>query len=367
MDQPLRRSIAAAPSDDIRVTCYDGKIPSFVESELERLYGHIYSSLAFFRLFKSLDNVRTYVASRGGRTTALLLFRCENGTAEVYNEMVHIEEQELCRFTRYLFEQFPSISVICFEAIRAAPRRLPYPAQQYNDKEEFVISLPGAPDEYLASMGKSTRSNIKRYSKRLEQRFPSFTHETYENEDVDEQHVREIIRMSKDRMTGKKKKFSVDDAMMEGLVRLAKTRGFVNVVMIDGRLCAGSISYRIGSRYFAFVNAHDAEFDEYWLGTLCYYLTIRAGIIHGGTRLHMGWGRYEYKSRLLGVREDFDRLVVYRSGLHMLLRADRVAKTAVRGYVRRLKLWLQDPQRRNSVVSRGAVNAVYMVRKVWGR
>lgn len=362
----MSTSIPAGSSNDITVTCHDGTIPSFVESELDRLYGHIYSSLAFFRLFKPPDKVSTYVARQGGRVTALFLFRCDHGTAEVYNEMVRLDEEEIRRFAHYIFARFPSISIISFQAIHAPAQHLPYPCQQYNEKEEFAIDLPPKQDEYTASLGKSTRANIKRYSKRLAQRFPSFTHMTYENESVDEQHVRDIIRISKDRMTGKKKKFSIDDDMMEGLVRLAKTCGFVNVVMIDGRLCAGSISYRIGSRYFAFINAHDAEFDDYWLGTLCYYFTICASIVRGGKHLHMGWGRYEYKSRLLGVREDFDSLVIYRSRLHMLLHCDRVAKTAIKGQVRRLKLWLQDPQRQNSFVSRCAVNAVYVLRKIRG-
>ena len=367
MNPATTESYPAKQSEDVTTACHEREIPSFVESELERLYGHIYSSLAFFRLFKPHDNVHTYIARKCGRATAVLLFRCQNRKVDVFNEMISIEEEEIDRFARTIFARFPSVSVISFPAIQTSVETLPFPCQQYDEKEEFSITLPATPDKYTASLGKATRSNIKRYTRRLAQSFPSFTHQTYENEEVDEQHVRDIINISKVRMAGKKKKFSLDEEMTEGLVKLSKACGFVNVVKVDGRLCAGSISYRFGSSYFAFVNAHDPEFDDYWLGTLCYYFTICASIARGGKRLHMGWGRYDYKSRLLGIQQDFDRLVIYRSRAHMVLNCDSVASTAVKGHVRRLKLWLQDPERENSFLSRAAVNAMYVFRKVRGK
>jgi hypothetical protein len=51
----------------------------------------------------------------------------------------------------------------------------------------------------------------------------------------------------------------------------------------------------------------------------------------------------------------------------MVLNCDSVASTAVKGHVRRLKLWLQDPERENSFLSRAAVNAMYVFRKVRGK
>jgi hypothetical protein len=367
MDGPMITSNRMQRPEEITVSCHQSEIPPFAEAELERLYGHIYSSLAFFKLFKPVDNVNTYVARKGGNAIAVLLFRCEKGKAEVLNEMIDLGEEEIRRFASHVFSMFRSVSVILFPTIRTAARTLPFPCQQYNEKEEFSIVLPGTPDEYTACLGKATRSNIKRYSKRLMQSFPSFTHRVFENEDIEERHIHDIIRLSKARMADKKKKFSVDDDMMKGLIRLAKACGFVNVVLIDGRVCAGSISYRIGSNYFAFVNAHDSEYDDYWLGTLCYYLTICESIVRGGKQLHMGWGRYDYKTRLLGVQQDFDRLVIYRSYPQLALNCGSVAKTALNGHVRRLKLWLLDPQRQNSLVSRFAVNLLYIARKLRDR
>jgi CelD/BcsL family acetyltransferase involved in cellulose biosynthesis len=170
--------------------------------------------------------------------------------------------------------------------------------------------------------------------------------------------------MSKARMKIKKKTFAVDEEMAKRLIQLAKVCGLVNVVLINDRLCAGSLSYRIGSNYFAFVNAYDADYEHYWLGILCYYFTIRESILRGGKELHMGFGRYEYKNRLLAVQRDFDRIVIYRSYGKLALNSVSAVKTACQGHVRRLKLWLTDPQRQNSLVSRLAVNSIYRLRQV---
>jgi hypothetical protein len=346
------------------ISCYEREIPPFVETELERLYANIHSSLAFFRQFRPLEDASTYVARKSGRTVAVFLFRCENGKIHVLNEMIAIDEEEICRFARYVFARFRSASVISFQSIHTAIRRLPFPYQQYNDKEDFVIVLPGTPAQYTAGLGKATRSNIKRYSRRVIRNFPSLTHKIYVNNEVEEQHILDIVNLSRSKIEGKKRKFALNKEEAAGLIRLAKTCGFVNVLLIDGRLCAGSISYRIGSNYFAFINAHAPEYEDYWLGMLCYYFTIRESIIRGGKELHMGWGRYEYKNRLLGVRRDFDRLVIYRSYRHVVLNADSAAKTVFDGNLRRLKLWLLDPRRQNGFMSRCAFHSLYIFRKL---
>jgi hypothetical protein len=366
MDRVKTQPNLAQPADDVTVACHESQIPCFAASELERLYGQIYSSLQFFRVFRPEDGVHTYVASRNGKPVALLLFRCAGGRADVLNEMIRLDGRELRRFADYVFGRYPRISVISFQSLQTDTRGLAFPVQRYDHKEDFILALPASPEQYTALLGKSTRGNIRRFRKRLSERFSSFTHVTFENERIEPRLVRDIIGMSKARMTGKKKKFSVDDDMVEGLIRLARTCGFVNAVMIDGRLCAGSIGYRLGTKYFAFVNAHEPEFDGYWLGTLCYYLTICACIARGGTQLHMGWGRYEYKSRLLGVRQDFDRLLVYRSRLGLLLNPRCVAMAALDGRLRKLKLWLTEPQRRNGLLSRLAVDGMYVLRKLRG-
>jgi hypothetical protein len=351
-------------SEETTISCHEREIPSFVESELEQLYENIHCSLAFFRQFRALENVSTYIVRKGAQTTTLFLFRCENRKVTVLNEMIRIDEEEIHRFANYVFARFSSIAVISFQAIQTTVGRLPFPCQKCIETEDFSMRLPATTDEYTASLGKATRDYIKRYSRKILRTYPSFACTFRSGSDVDEQTIRDIIDMCKTRMESKKKKFALNEGEAKALIRLARVCGFIHAARINGRLCAGSLSYRIGSNHFVFVIAHDAEFDHFRPGTLCYYFTICESILLGAKHFHMGRGWYEYKRRLLGVRQEFDRLLIYRSYRHMALHCDSVVKTACIGYVRRLKLWLLHPQHQNSFISRFTVNLLHALRNL---
>jgi hypothetical protein len=51
---------------------------------------------------------------------------------------------------------------------------------------------------------------------------------------------------------------------------------------------------------------------------------------------------------LQGVERRFERVVLYRSRLHMLRHAAVVLNTARIAWARRLRLWLQDAQQRDN-------------------
>jgi hypothetical protein len=337
-DQRGETAIAAEPAASI--SCYLSEIPPFVKTELDRLYGHLFSSLPFFDTFRTTENVCTYVVRQNGLPSTILLFENKGKRIDVLNEMIRIDEKEIRCFVDYVFAHFPQVAVISFKAIQTDIRRLPFPYQRHNSKEDFVIVLPDTQDEYSSRIGSSTRHNVKRYMKKLIKDFPTFSYRFYVNEEIDEQNVREIIRLSEIRISAKKKRFGIDEDEVKHILDLVKICGLVNVVLIDGRLCAGTITLRTGSSYLAMVNAHEPKYDAYWLGTLCYYLTICESIARGGKRFHMGGGRYDYKNRLLGVRQDMDNLEIYRSYGQVLVNCDNVVKTIFKSRVRRAKVWL---------------------------
>jgi hypothetical protein len=350
-------------SEEMTISCHEREIPSFVERELEQLYQNIHCSLAFFRKFRKLEDVSTYIVRKGGEATAVFLFKCENRKVAVLNEMIRIDDEEIHRFANYVFARYSGVAVITFQAIQTTGANLPYPCQQCTGTEDFSMRLPATPDEYTASLGKATRDYIRRFSRKIVRSHPSCTFRFQTGSEVDEQTIGDLIAMCKTKMESKKRKFALNEKEAKGLIRLARVCGFVHTARIDGRLCAGSLSYRVGSHQFVFIIVHDAEFDEFRLGTICYYFTICESILRGAKEFHMGRGWYEYKRRLLGVRQEFDRLVIYRSYWHMALHCDSVVKTACTGYVQRLKLWLLHPRHQNSFISRFAVQLLHVVRK----
>ena len=183
-------------SEEVTVSLYENQVPAFIEADMERLYENIFSSLAKFRIDGNARNASAYVVRKGGKVITVFLFRRENGKVEVINEVIKIDEEDVRRFANTIFSAFRSVTVISFHAIQTAIRSLPFPYQRFNCLEDIVLTLPSTSQEYLASLGKSTRQNIKHYMKILKRSFPSYCYEIYAKEDVSEQHIRDIIGLS---------------------------------------------------------------------------------------------------------------------------------------------------------------------------
>jgi len=338
MTMPLRE---AAANDDVTISCHINAIPASVEPELDRIYGHNHSSLPFFRIFcDAADEVSTYVVRRGAAARVILLFRVNRGVAQVLNQMIRIEHAEVLRFARYVFEHFGSVWAINFRAVQTDLQDLPFPFQRHNSQERFPVALPATPEEYTKRLGRSTRDAIKRYRKKLLEDFPSFSCRFYVNEEIDEQDVHAIIDLSAARIASKNKRFGIAAAERTRIIGLAKLRGFVCVIRINGRVCAGTVNFRVGNAYFLEVIAHDPAYNDYRLGTICCYMTLCECIARGGIKYDFGGGRNHYKVKFLGVQQDMERVEIYRSRKYLALKGARVGKTFVDGYVRRLKLWL---------------------------
>lgn len=351
-------------SEEVTISFYENEVPPFVEAELQRLYESIYTSLARFRIYGEIDNASTYVARKDGTVVAVFLFRRERGELKVLNKQARIDEAEVCRFANAAFSAFKSVTVISFWAIEMAAPEFRFPYQRSYCLSDIVVSLPDTAEVYLASLGKQMRRQIRSNMKKIRQSFPSFLYEIHEKEKVSEQHILDIIRLNSARMAVKDKVSYNSDEETERLIRLAKVCGFVAVATIDGRVCAGTICYCVGTTYFAHALSHDPQYDGYKLGTLCCYLTICESIARGGKEWRFGGSTHRYKFDFQGAWRGFDHLSVYRSRAHFLLNGGRVVKTALNTYALQAKLWLLLAERRDSFLSRVATSLVYRLRNL---
>jgi hypothetical protein len=73
----------AACADTITIACYNHEIPSFVDTEIDRLYQHLGRSLSNFSVMKKLAGASTYVARKGAIIVTVLLFRRERDQVTV--------------------------------------------------------------------------------------------------------------------------------------------------------------------------------------------------------------------------------------------------------------------------------------------
>jgi len=351
-------------TEKIAISLYESRVPDFAEAELERLYGNIYSSLAQFRADGDLEGIDTYAVRRGERVTCLLLFRQQGSMVRVINEGMVLTEGDIRGFAQHIFTKFPKIKLISFHAIATSMRTLPFRFQHFNCLEDFVLSLPRTQEEYLASLGKSTRSYINRYLNKLKRELPALQFRIYTTGEVQDQQVRDIILLNRHRMRGREHAHPNEEVEIARIIHLARQRGLVGVMSIDGRVCAGVINFRAGENFFLETLAHDPAYNEFRLGTLCCYLTICECIARGAQEYHFLWGHYEYKNRLLGVRRDLDHITIYRSPMQMVWHADVALRNTIKSAIRRTKIWLHNAQRAEKprLTSRVAIHVLNYAR-----
>jgi hypothetical protein len=335
------------PTQVIDISVYRDVVPEFVREPLERLYRHLHSSLAYHSIYGDVSNgTNTCVLQQGGELVAVLLFRVEGNQVRVLNEQCSFDSEVIKIFSRLIFDDFPFAHIISFPVIANPPAALDRPFQHAKCTQDIVLTLPESVNSYMAKMGKSTRNYIKRYSNKLKRCFPSVSSMAYAGSSVDDEQIRAIIELNHARMSGKHKRSYIDESETERIIRLVRQCGLVTVVTIDGKVCAGTINYRIADNYFLHVIAHDPLYDEYGLGTLCCYLAICECIERKGCEYHFLWGRYEYKYRLLGEQRDLSHLLIYRSRFHMVRNGVAAIRHACRGPMYDAKDWIERRTRR---------------------
>jgi hypothetical protein len=351
--QPPAAPQAKREAVDSAFSFFEG-IPVFAETELERLYANLFSSLALFRAFGMDARAHTYVAWRNGVPAAVILFRREGSKAIVLNEQIWIGEQDLQRFADHLFGHYPQVRSIVFRAVATDLRQLSYPYQRVAFTNDIVLTLPADAQAYLASLGKSTRQNIRHYLNRIRREHPDFAFEVRDREAIAQADLHAVIALNRARMRAKNKTCGVDEEEERRLFTLAQRCGVLGMVRIAGEICAGALCYRVGDNFFLRVIAHDDRFHAYGVGTLCCYLMICECIARGGRQYHFMWGREEYKYRLLGQQRDFDAITLYRSHASYAFNAPRIVRGFARSRIASAKLWLLDPQHRHAPAARVA-------------
>jgi hypothetical protein len=368
MDTSVSSDNAAQVSVHITLAVFPNAIPAFVETELIRLYGNLFSSMDLFIAFgMNSSHVHTYVEKTDGENTAIILFQVNQSNIQVLNEQIFIPEEKLKRFTSHLFKRYKGIHSITFKAIATDMPGTPALGQRVSFTNDVVVQLPTTPENYLAAIGKSTRDNIKRYLKVLKRDFPTFQFQVHGPENTTRAQFLEIIRFNHERMVGKNKVPGTSEKEVERLYALFQRCGLLATVTIDGCVCAGTICYQVGDNYFMRVIAHDPHYNDYRLGVICCYLSVCDCIARGGKHYHMLWGQEEYKYRLMGQQRNFDTITFYRSRVSYLLNLRKVIQVEVRRRMTQLKSWLLDPKNQGTLTARTAQTLMKIKRTLKNR
>lgn len=331
---------ASVALDDEEVGFYEEAIPPFAEAQLESLYANVMTTLARFDIYDAAPKASTYVVRRGGAVRTLFLFRREHRHVQVYNEQISLDPRNITRFVERVFARYPSVDRVSFYAIDADTAAIPYPFRKFDCLEDVLLSLPTSVDDYDKRLSKNTRDSIRRRHNKLLRDYPSFRFDILGKDLVRPEQIREIVAFSRARMAAKQQSCYHTDQSTDKLIQLVQRYGVVGVARIDGRICGGVVGQRLGTHHYAQIAAHDPAMDEYGLGILCNYLSIREAIATGMEFYHFGWGRYEYKYRLLGENKPLYQIDIYRGQFQKgtdLLHLSKAVRAEKR---RQFKLWM---------------------------
>jgi hypothetical protein len=325
--------------EQIAIRNFPGQVPSFVGAELERLYENVFSSLPFVDAYADpAAPASTYVAEKDGKPVAVLLYRRQGNMVRVLNEVITLAAEEIRRFAEFIFAHEADVQLISFNAIRSELQELSLPFRKFTCSEDIVVPLPKCVDAYFSSLGNATRKNIKRYRNKLGRDFPGFQHRVLSGTEIGEQHVRAIIDLNTARMLRKQKVPGYDEGERRKLLQLVRACGFVSLLEINGRLAGGEICTRVGRHYFSHVGGHDAEYEDYGIGTFGCYLAICEAIRCCGSEFHLLWGQYPYKYSLGGEQRDLERLLIFRSHVQLCLNGGVALAGAIDERMRKMKL-----------------------------
>lgn len=301
---------------------FERETPAFVGAELDRLYGARYSSLQHFRLAGTADDASTYVARSDGAITAVFLYLRRGRVVRVLNEGIRVEPEQAAHFAACMFQRYPAVGAIHWHCVDAGAGAPLAPTQRLACAQDTVLVLPAGAAPYLASLGGSTRANIKLLLNKLKRQHPSWTFGAAERGDIDPADVREIIRLNRLRMESKGKVSTTGALEEERIVQAVAECGYVTTLRIDGRLAAGMVLFRQGSNFSLRVLAHAEAYDHCRLGLVCAFLSISAcAALPGSALFYFGWGHEDYKIRLGGRQRELSSLLVYRSRWRALLAA----------------------------------------------
>lgn len=312
---------------------------AWLEQALLARYGSHYSTVARLNAAGLMDaGTEVFVAQEGDALRSVLLFRRQEDYLQVLNEVATISEAEIAEFAEHAFTRWPTLQVIVFKAIHTDLARLSRPFQRFNYLEDFVITLPGDVETYHARLGPSLRKTLRGYGNKLRRSYPEFSQRVVEGPQIEEEHVRAILAFSRERIVAQGKRWGIDDAECDRIVSLARECGLATMIVIDGAVCAGAVSYRAGDSLFMRVCAHDMRFDALRLGTIVRACAIEDAIRRGVRECHLLWGRQPYKAHFLAEPVGLDKVTIYRSRVQMLRHTPRVLSNWREATVRQMRL-----------------------------
>lgn len=200
-----------------------------------------------------------------------------------------------------------------------------------------VVNLEGLSwEEYVASLGRSHRQNLRRRMRKLEQRFDVRLERAGCEIGVEEA-FEVLLDLHRKRWRDRGGSDALSDpavvAFHREVIRLAHRRGWLRlyVLRLDGRPAAALYGFLYRGRFLFYQSGFDGEFGSYSVGLVIMGLTIREALREGAREYDLLHGDESYKFLWAERTRELARLELYPP------RADALALRWLRGTVRRTR------------------------------
>lgn len=326
---------------DLRAIVELGDVADALLDELPGLYNSLFSTRQWFAAYD-----QEYTAASGVCVLEdprhVLVFARNGGTVEILNRTFVIAPADAERACKAIFRALPFAHRVHLHVL-FPPRELRLPTRWIGTRDHLMLDLPGSVDDYEASLGRSTRRNLRLYENRLRRAFPDVRTEVIAPGERAAELLDLIVAWKVARFSAKGRTTYWEERPQEyaSLHKLLQHDGEVQITTIEGRVAAIVVLFWVGSGACAQEWAHDPQYESLHLGFVSLRAAIHLAIERGAAGMDLLWGNAPYKERFGARHVPSSALSVFptqAARLHSLGEARQVASSRL-GLEWRRRYW----------------------------
>lgn len=286
-------------------------LPVEYEPFLIERYNSFITTCRYNEIYHPDYEINYVLIYEDGKLTELLMFRNSGDTTLCLNKLVHIDQNIFSEFTKFIFSNFPVI-----KKVRIELSYISYKLNKsflFHKNLDYIIDLPSTTDDYVSTLGHSTRKNMRNNKSKLLRDYPHANFVCKYGAEIEESNIDRIIELNIARMKHKGIIPGINSSDKVNFYKYAQHYGVVSYIEIDGEIVAGNISTMLNKRIFGFIIAHDENFSNYDVAKICQLYLIQTSIEKGLSTYHFLWGDNDYKKRFLGEPHLLTSYYIYKT------------------------------------------------------
>jgi CelD/BcsL family acetyltransferase involved in cellulose biosynthesis len=173
-----------------------------------------------------------------------------------------------------------------------------------------VLELPATYTEYVSSLGKNMREQIKRYPKRLEKQF-SVEYELAQSDEQVQRALSDLFLLHGTALAAARSNRSTRVAATQQFIAPVCSAFFKRdwlrlwTLRCDGQAACVVLNYFHGGRYHFFIGGFEPELMRWSVGTCLFARVLEHAISEGAREFDFLRGEEEYKYRFGAVNRDY--------------------------------------------------------------